>query len=228
MSPLRAIALVTIFALGRASVTAGATHRATPRPPPEAHHTRLTPRPARSPDRTPATPQPTRSPYRAPATPRPTPVASAAELEALGARLHLPIAGLAQSAIRDSFAEARGGHRHEATDIAAPRGTPVLAVDDGTIAKLFTSVPGGLTIYEFSADGGWTFYYAHLDRYADGLREGAAVRVGDLLGYVGTTGNAGTTPHLHFAILKRGFDSRWWEGTAIDPFPLLDAAQRRR
>ena len=176
------------------------------------------------------TPSLTRSashPRRTPVTPRPTPIPSAAELEALGARLRLPIAELAPSAIHDSFAEARAGHRHEATDIVAPRGTPVLAVDDGTIAKLFTSVPGGLTVYQFSTDGGWTYYYAHLDRYADGLREGGAVRAGDLLGYVGTTGNAGTTPHLHFAILKRGPENRWWEGTAVDPFPLLHAALRR-
>jgi len=160
--------------------------------------------------------------HRARSTPHvtPTPIASAADLEALGGRLRVPIADLTLADVHDTFAEARGGHRHEATDIIAPRGTPVLAVDNGKIAKLFTSVPGGLTIYQTSDDGLWT-YYAHLDRYAEGLREGADVRSGDLLGYVGTTGNAGTTPHLHFAIFKRDAQSRWWEGTAVDPFPLL-------
>jgi murein DD-endopeptidase MepM/ murein hydrolase activator NlpD len=164
-------------------------------------------------------------PRRTPATPRPTPVASAADLEALAARLRPPITGLAPGAIGDTFADARGGHRHEATDIVAPRGTPVVAVDDGVIARLFTSVPGGLTVYELSADGAWTYYYAHLDHYPEGLREGALVRTGDVLGYVGTTGNAGPTAHLHFAILKRDAESSWWEGTAVDPYPLLRAAR---
>jgi murein DD-endopeptidase MepM/ murein hydrolase activator NlpD len=166
-------------------------------------------------------------PRRTPTTPRPTPVASAADLEALAGRLRPPITGLAPGAIGDTFAEMRGGHRHEATDIVAPRGTPVVAVEDGVIARLFTSVPGGLTVYELSADGGWTYYYAHLDRYAEGLRDGALVRTGDVLGYVGTSGNAGTTAHLHFAILKRDAESGWWEGTAVDPYPLLRAARPR-
>ncbi len=103
----------------------------------------------------------------------------------------------------------------------------MLAVDDGTIARLFASVPGGLTVYQRSGDGAWTYYYAHLDGYAQDLREGAAVRAGDVLGYVGTSGDAGTTPHLHFAIFKRDRESGWWEGTAVDPFPLLRAAIRR-
>jgi len=164
-------------------------------------------------------------PRRTPATPRPTPVASAADLEALALRLRPPITGLAPGAIGDTFAETRGGHPHEATDIVAPRGTPVVAVDDGVIARLFTSVPGGLTVYELSADGAWTYYYAHLDRYPEGLHEGALVRAGDVLGYVGTTGNAGTTAHLHFAIMKRDTESSWWEGTAVDPYPLLRGAR---
>ena len=171
--------------------------------------------------------RPAHSPRRTPTTPRPTPIASAAELETLGCRLRAPIAGLALAAIHDTFAEARGEHRHEATDIVAPHGTPVLAVDDGSIAKLFTSVPGGLTVYQFSDDGTWSYYYAHLESYAEGLREGAAVRAGDILGYVGTSGNAGNTPHLHFAIFKRGPESRWWEGTPVDPFPPLRAAVQR-
>jgi murein DD-endopeptidase MepM/ murein hydrolase activator NlpD len=173
------------------------------------------------------TPPTSARPRRTPATPRPTPVASAADLETLAARLRPPITGLAPGAIGDTFADARGGHRHEATDIVAPRGTPVVAVDDGVIARLFTSVPGGLTVYELSADGAWTYYYAHLDHYPEGLREGALVRAGDVLGYVGNTGNAGPTAHLHFAILRRDAQSSWWEGTAVDPYPLLRAAHAR-
>jgi murein DD-endopeptidase MepM/ murein hydrolase activator NlpD len=126
--------------------------------------------------------------------------------------------------IHDTFGEMRGTHRHEATDIVAACGTPVLAVDDGVVAKLFTSVPGGLTVYHFSADGTWCFYYAHLDAYADGLHEGATLHAGDVIGYVGTTGNAGETPHLHFAIFKLGAERKWWEGTPIDPYPLLRTA----
>jgi murein DD-endopeptidase MepM/ murein hydrolase activator NlpD len=164
---------------------------------------------------------------RAPASPQPTPVASAAEIDALGERLRVPIAGLAITAIYDTFSEARGEHTHEATDILAPVGTKVLAVDDGTVAKLFGSVPGGLTVYQFSADGTWSYYYAHLDAYAEGLHDGAAVRAGDVLGYVGTTGNAGATPHLHFAIFRLDAERRWWEGTPIDPYPLLRAAAQR-
>ena len=160
-------------------------------------------------------------------TPRPTPVVRTEDIETLGQRLAAPIAGLGPAQIQDTFAQPRGARRHEATDIVAARGTPVLAVDDGVVAKLFTSVPGGLTVYQFSVDGTWSFYYAHLDRYVDGLREGVPVRRGELLGYVGTSGNAGTTPHLHFAIFKLGSERRWWEGTPIDPYPLLRAAAAR-
>ena len=160
-------------------------------------------------------------------TPRPTavptPVVSAAEIAALGTYFRAPIAGLAVAAIQDTFAAMRGSHRHEATDIVAARATPVLAVADGTVAKLFTSAAGGLTLYEFSADGTWCFYYAHLDGYADGMREGRMLHAGDVIGYVGTTGNAGATSHLHFAIFKLGPERIWWQGTAIDPYPLLRA-----
>ena len=157
-----------------------------------------------------------------------TPIPSAAEIEVLGRRLTLPIAGLTVDQLYDTFAEARGERTHEATDIVAPRGTPVLAVDGGTVVKLFTSIPGGITLYQLSADGTWCYYYAHLDGYAEGLTEGAAVAPGDVLGYVGTTGNAGTTPHLHFAIFKVGTERSWYgAGTPIDPYPLLRAALAR-
>lgn len=134
----------------------------------------------------------------------------------------MPIAGLRSSELRDSFAEERGGRRHEAIDILEPRGTPVLAVDDGRIRKLFHSVPGGITVYEFNLAETYCYYYAHLERYADGLAEGQLVRRGDRIGYVGTSGNAPPqTPHLHFAISALGPDKHWWQGTPVDPYPLL-------
>jgi len=140
-----------------------------------------------------------------------------------GPRIGLPIAGLQAKDIQDSFSQLRGGTRsHEATDILAPRGTPVLAVDAGTIKKLFTSKPGGLTVYQFDPAGVYCYYYAHLDRYAKNLKEGMTVNRGDVIGYVGTTGNAdANTPHLHFAIIKLGALKRWWEGTTINPYPFL-------
>jgi murein DD-endopeptidase MepM/ murein hydrolase activator NlpD len=121
------------------------------------------------------------------------------------------------------FYETRGGNRpHEALDILAPRGTPVLAADDGRIVKLFKSVPGGLTIYQFDPSESFAYYYAHLEGYATGVAEGKQVRRGEVIGYVGTTGNANpATPHLHFAIFVLGPEKRWWQGTAINPYPLL-------
>jgi murein DD-endopeptidase MepM/ murein hydrolase activator NlpD len=138
--------------------------------------------------------------------------------------LIMPVAGIDPSSIHDMFDEMRGGstRRHDALDILAPRATPVVAADDGTIRKLFTSVPGGLTVYEFDPDQRYCYYYAHLDAYAPGLHEGQLLRRGDLVGYVGTTGNAPKdTPHLHFAVIRLDPDKRWWTGTPINPYPLL-------
>lgn len=141
--------------------------------------------------------------------------------------LRVPVAGIAARDLRDSFDDRRGAGRHEALDIPAPRGTPVLAVDDGRIAKLFRSVPGGLTIYQFDPEARFAYYYAHLDRYAEPLREGATVKAGDVIGYVGTTGNAPSdAPHLHFAIFRLGPERAWWRGTALNPFPILRDARR--
>jgi murein DD-endopeptidase MepM/ murein hydrolase activator NlpD len=140
--------------------------------------------------------------------------------------LLLPVAGVQRSSLRASFDEARGTHRrHEAIDILAPRGTAVYAALDGRVAKLFTSAAGGLTIYQFDPAGEYALYYAHLDAYAPDLTEGQPLVRGQTIGYVGTTGNAPPgTPHLHFAIFKLGPERRWWEGDALDPFPLLTRA----
>ncbi len=136
----------------------------------------------------------------------------------------VPVAGVARSAMRDTFDEGRGTHRHEAIDILAPRGTPVIAADDGVVQKLFTSVAGGLTVYEFDPDQRYCYYYAHLDRYAAGLHEGQPLRRGEILGYVGTSGNASKdTPHLHFALIRLDPDRRWWKGTYVNPYPLLSS-----
>lgn len=172
-------------------------------------------------DQTPASP-----PAASPSPPDPSTFAPpfAADLKILNSRpLGLPIAGLQRSNIQDTFYEKRGTDRiHEATDILAPRGTPVLAIDEGNVAKLFTSKQGGLTVYQFDNQGLYCYYYAHLDRYAEGLKEGMLLRKGDKVGYVGTTGNADpNTPHLHFAIFKLGPEKHYWQGTPIDPYPVL-------
>lgn len=143
--------------------------------------------------------------------------------ELAGRRLMVPVAGVDPDKLVRSYHDRRSGSReHEAIDILAPTGTPVVAVEDGTIAKLFFSKAGGLTIYQFDPTKQFSYYYAHLDRYADGLKEGADVHRGQVLGYVGVSGNAPKdTPHLHFAVYRLTADKRWWEGTPIDPFDIL-------
>ena len=141
-----------------------------------------------------------------------------------GRRLVLPVANVRPTELPNTFDEARAGgaRRHDALDIRAPRGTPVLSADVGRITKLFTSDAGGLTIYASEPSGRFVYYYAHLDRYDPRLREGMPVSRGDTIGYVGTTGNAPpNTPHLHFAVMKLGDPKRWWDGAAINPYPLL-------
>jgi murein DD-endopeptidase MepM/ murein hydrolase activator NlpD len=133
-----------------------------------------------------------------------------------------PLDSLNRSELRDSFNEIHNGHRHAAIDIMRPRGTPVRAVTDGSVRKLFASRQGGLTIYEFDGAGTYCYYYAHLDHYAVGLREGMPVSRGDVIGYVGTSGNASlSAPQLHFAIYRLGPDKTWWKGEPIDPYPIL-------
>jgi murein DD-endopeptidase MepM/ murein hydrolase activator NlpD len=137
----------------------------------------------------------------------------------------IPVVGVASDELHDSFAEPRsGGRRHEAIDILAPRNTPILAAQDGTIVKLFESKAGGLTIYELEPTGHYELYYAHLESYAPGVHEGDAVRQGQVIGYVGTSGNAPKdVPHLHFSVIALDADRSWWKGTPVDPYPLLMA-----
>jgi len=139
------------------------------------------------------------------------------------ASLVVPVVGISAGDLRDQFDEPRSGGRvHQAVDILAKRNTPVVAAEDGRIAKLFESKAGGLTIYQFDPTEGYALYYAHLESYAPGLDEGDRVRKGQVIGYVGTSGNAPKdVPHLHFAIFRLGPDKRWWQGDAINPYPLL-------
>ena len=137
--------------------------------------------------------------------------------------LEIPVRGIEPQKLQDTFNDARAlGRRHDAIDIMAPRGTEVVAADDGTIAKLFTSKAGGLTIYQFDPTQTFSYYYAHLDRYASGLAEQQPVHRGEVIGYVGSTGNASeSAPHLHFAIARLDTDRSWWKGDPINPYPLL-------
>ena len=140
-----------------------------------------------------------------------------------GTSLLIPVAGVKAMQIQDTYSQPRGAERmHEALDIPAPIGTPVYAVADGRIVKLFTSKPGGLTIYEFDPGEKFSYYYAHLDHYAPTLKEGQQVKRGDLIGYVGATGNADpAAPHLHFAMFELGPEKNWWQGKPVNPYPLL-------
>ena len=137
--------------------------------------------------------------------------------------LIVPVSGVRPDQLHDTFSEARSeGRVHDAIDIAAPKGTPVLAAAEGTIVKLFQSVRGGTTIYQLSMDRKFIYYYAHLDRYADGLTEGHLAKQGETIAYVGDTGNAGAgNYHLHFSIALVSDPKRYWEGTNINPYPLL-------
>jgi murein DD-endopeptidase MepM/ murein hydrolase activator NlpD len=153
-----------------------------------------------------------------------TPTLSAAPPEALTHRkFEMPVEGVKPEQLVRSFDDRRSGARsHEALDILAPRNTPVKAIEDGTVARLFESKAGGTTIYQFDPTEQFCYYYAHLERYADGLHEGDKVQRGQVIGYVGTSGNAPkNTPHLHFAVFKLTAAKHWWEGTPIDPYDIL-------
>jgi murein DD-endopeptidase MepM/ murein hydrolase activator NlpD len=135
----------------------------------------------------------------------------------------IPVQGIDISALTDNYEQARsGGRTHHAIDIMAPRGTPVIAAVDGKVRKLFDSRAGGLTIYQFDRAEERVYYYAHLDRYADGLAEGQFLAQGTVIGYVGTTGNAAPdSPHLHFAIEVLPPTKEWWKGVPLNPYPIL-------
>ena len=163
-------------------------------------------------------------PFVAPAATTGSSAGDGPDVETLRRRdLEIPVEDVDDDDLRDTFADARGGGRsHEAIDIMAPRGTRVVAVEGGTIVKLFDSKQGGLTVYQFDPTGTYAYYYAHLDRYAAGLKEGQAVRRGDAIGSVGSTGNAAEdAPHLHFAIFRLTPERQWWKGTPINPYLVL-------
>jgi murein DD-endopeptidase MepM/ murein hydrolase activator NlpD len=152
------------------------------------------------------------------------PETTASDLAVLSAELMIPIAGVQPSELRDTFHEPRGNgtRQHEALDIMAPRGTPVLSAAPGRVLKLHNSKDGGLMVYAADSTNRFVLMYAHLDHYADGMHDGLPLRRGQVIGYVGSTGDAqANAPHLHFAIAHPADVKLWWTGTAIDPRPLL-------
>jgi murein DD-endopeptidase MepM/ murein hydrolase activator NlpD len=167
-----------------------------------------------------ATPQQGTTPAPAPPQSEPTPEGAGANIPG---SLLIPVAGVRAEELRDTYSEARSeGRVHNSIDIIAPKGTPVLAAADGRVVKLFQSDKGGTTIYQRGTDGKTIYYYAHLDRYGDGLAENKEVRRGEVIGYVGDTGNA--TPgnfHLHFSVWITEDPKRYWDGVNLNPYPLL-------
>ena len=155
------------------------------------------------------------------------PVVVAQQVQVCPSGLAIPVVGIKAGQLGDTYDDARGqGRRHDAIDIMAAEGTPVIAAADGRIEKLFNSVRGGITIYERSADQNWMYYYAHLSAYAPGLAEGQQVKRGQVIGRVGHTGDANVAgPHLHFAVNQMAPGERWWNGRAINPYPLLAGKQ---
>jgi len=146
----------------------------------------------------------------------------ASALELRGRALEFPVEGFPREKLTDTFREARSGHLHEAADIMASRNTPVRAVEAGTIARLLSNPSGGITIYQLDPSERYVYYYAHLERYAEGLREGLKVDRGQVIGYVGTSGNAPkSAPHLHFAIFKVVDQRQWWGGAPLNPYLVL-------
>lgn len=180
----------------------------------------ISPAPGQSVPPTPpqASPAPT-LPSSAEPTSAPTPTAATPS----DLTLTIPVKGVPASELSDTYTQTRGSDRiHEALDIMAPRGREVVAVDDGKVVKLFNSKQGGLTVYQFDPSERYAYYYAHLDSYAPGIQEGKLLRRGELVGYVGSSGNADpAAPHLHFAIFELGPEKRWWEGRPINPYPLM-------
>jgi murein DD-endopeptidase MepM/ murein hydrolase activator NlpD len=141
-----------------------------------------------------------------------------------GGGLVIPVAGVVASQLSDTWGQSRaaGAREHHAIDIVAPRGSPVVAAAAGTVEKLFESKDGGHTVYIRRADPAWIDYYAHLDTYVPDLREGLAIRQGQQIGTVGSTGDASPdAPHLHYEIKRMGSGEKWWQGTNVNPYPIL-------
>lgn len=160
---------------------------------------------------------------KAPAAPV-APQARAPDLVLGPTGLAIPVLGVKAEQLADTFTQARSGGRvHDAIDIMAPHGAPVVAAAPGRLEKLFFSRGGGgITAYVRSPDGRWLYYYAHLQAYAPGLHEGQAMKQGDPIGRVGSTGNANPAgPHLHFAVYKMAPGEKWYDGTPVNPYPLL-------
>jgi murein DD-endopeptidase MepM/ murein hydrolase activator NlpD len=158
------------------------------------------------------------------------PVAIAEAVEVGPAGLAVPVAGIKAAQLTDTFTQARAGgaRRHDAIDIMAAEGTPVLAAADGQVEKLFNSAQGGITLYVRSPDRRWSYYYAHLQGYAPGIAEGQSVKRGQVLGRVGHTGNANPAgPHLHFAINQMQAGEKWYNGAPVNPYPLLAGKKTR-
>jgi peptidoglycan LD-endopeptidase LytH len=211
------IVLVTIrINLGRTRENASLS--ATPAPEPGAT---LLPSPVVSPAAT-ITPMPSPSPSPS-LVPTITPIPPLDSAITLPYRLIIPVAGIRPDQLLDTFTDARSeGRSHDAIDIIAPRGAAVMAAADGNIARLFTSDKGGITLYQFSPDQKFIFYYAHLERYADGIKDGKQLKQGEVIAFVGDTGNA--VPgnyHLHFAIWRVPDPKKYWDGENLNPFPLL-------
>ena len=152
-----------------------------------------------------------------------------ADLALLAREIAMPLDGIATSGLKSSFNERRGGgtRPHEALDIMASRGTPVKSATSGRVLRLFNSVAGGLMVYATDSSERFILLYGHLDRYADGVHDGDAIKRGQVIGYVGSTGNAAANaPHLHFAVLRSADVKQWSKGTALDPLPVLQKAAR--
>ena len=160
-------------------------------------------------------------------SPRPSPVAVDSAREKVAtvpgpSGLIIPVAGVRPDQLVDTFEDARGNRTHGALDIMAPRGTLVLAAAPGMVEKIFESEAGGHTVYIRTDGGRWEQYYAHLDGYANGLREGMHVTRGQIIGTVGSTGNANLEgPHLHFELKRMEPGEKWYEGRGVSPYPLL-------
>jgi murein DD-endopeptidase MepM/ murein hydrolase activator NlpD len=177
-------------------------------------------------------PAPVATPVATPVAPVAPDAASMTDVEYLASRhLMVPVAGADMSKVEDTFLDGRdGGERtHHALDILAPRGTPILAADDGKILRMSTNTLGGITMYTVDPLNRLVYYYAHMDHYNDAMSPGRAITRGDTLGFVGTTGNAPKdTPHLHFQIMRWPADGKYWNGEPIDPFEFLGGVRRER